>query len=268
VLPIRLREKEALTMFQGKTDYRVPLLRVLAEDFPEGAQPMKVCQQVLRRYRDEIPKSHLESQTKKGYYYWSCFVHDSRADLVRAGLVDGSVRGFWRLTQAGNDWLAKHPDDTHVSGLPFGLRNSSARESGVTAGVGHGSVVVPIGIDIAKLERIRLALQPEEFRKDWGGLYEHLLAEERAKSITPVTARQLVDMAQRHIKRIQSFLQGRGRDAPNSTELCDWIHWGYSFELHREAAALWQYVHEDEVGTWQYERTKKIALACRARVGL
>jgi hypothetical protein len=195
-------------------------------------------------------------------------VHDSRADLVRAGLVDGSVRGFWRLTQAGNDWLAKHPDDTHVSGLPFGLRNSSARESGVTAGVGHGSVVVPIGIDIAKLERIRLALQPEEFRKDWGGLYEHLLAEERAKSITPVTARQLVDMAQRHIKRIQSFLQGRGRDAPNSTELCDWIHWAYSFELHREAAALWQYVHEDEVGTWQYERTKKIALACRARVGL
>lgn len=124
------------------------------------------------------------------------------------------------------------------------------------------------GITLEMLERIRHVMSPEEFRQDWGELYDRLATEERAKWITVVTDKQLVERTRAIVQRIHGFLQGSSTDAPKSETVCDWIFICYTLELHREGAALWQYVNKDEVNTWQYERTAKFSAACRARAGL
>ena len=123
------------------------------------------------------------------------------------------------------------------------------------------------GITLEKLERIRHVISPEEFRKDWGELYDHLTAEERAKWITAVTDKQLAERTRSVVLRIHSFLQGSSTETPKSELVCDWIFVCYTLELFREGAALWRYVNQDEVNEWQHQRTAKLCAACRARAG-
>jgi hypothetical protein len=124
------------------------------------------------------------------------------------------------------------------------------------------------GITLEKLERIRHVMPPEEFRKDWGELYDRLAAEERAKWITAVTDRQLAERTRSIVQRIHGFLQGSSTETPKSELICDWIFLCYTLELFREGAALWRYVNKDEVNVWQYERSAKYSATCRARAGL
>ncbi len=116
------------------------------------------------------------------------------------------------------------------------------------------------------LELTRQSMSAGQFRQVWGPIYDQLLAEKRARAITPISDKQLLLAACQPVRCIQDNLQGRGNDAPKSEELCDWIHFCYTLDLYREAAALWQYVHQDEVNAWQYERTKKVAPVCRAKI--
>jgi hypothetical protein len=118
---------------------------------------------------------------------------------------------------------------------------------------------------LEKLERIRQVLPDDQFKRDWGDIYDHLLAEERAKAITPANDRYLLDRIRPLVRRIQDFLQGRGNETPKSEVICDWIFICYILELHREGAALWQYVNKDEVDASKYERTTKFSAACRTR---
>lgn len=129
-------------------------------------------------------------------------------------------------------------------------------------------VTPPAGITLDKLERIRQVMSVDEFRQDWGEVYDQLLAAERAKAITPVNDRYLLDRVQPVVQRIQDFLQGHGNDSPKSEVICDWIYLCYTLELHREGAALWRYVNKDEVDALKYERTAKFSAACRTRAGL
>jgi hypothetical protein len=122
-------------------------------------------------------------------------------------------------------------------------------------------------ITLEKLERIRHVMSPEEFRKDWGELYDYLGAQERAKWITAVTDRQLGERTRAIIQRIHGFLQGSSTETPKSDAICDWIFICYTLELHREGAALWRYVNKDEIDALKYERTAKFSTACRTRVG-
>ena len=124
------------------------------------------------------------------------------------------------------------------------------------------------GITLEKLERIRHVMSPEEFRQDWGELYDRLAAEERAKWITVVTDRQLAERTRSVIQRIHGFLQGSSTETPKSELVCDWIFLCYTLELFREGSALWRYVNKDEVNVWQYERSAKYSATCRARAGL
>lgn len=129
-------------------------------------------------------------------------------------------------------------------------------------------VTLPAGITLDKLERIRQVMSADEFRQDWGDIYDQLLAAERAKAITPVNDRYLLDRVRPVVQRIQDFLQGHGAESPKSEVVCDWIFTCYNLELYREGATLWRYVNKDEVNAWQYERTAKLSAVCRTKVGL
>jgi hypothetical protein len=129
-------------------------------------------------------------------------------------------------------------------------------------------IAMPPDITLEKLERIRQLMPQDQFRQDWGEFYEHLLTEERAKAITPLNDRLLVNRVHPVVQRIQEFLQGRSSEAPNSEVVCDWIFLCYTLELYREGAALWQYVSSDEVDAWHYQRTLKLSTACRAKASL
>jgi hypothetical protein len=259
-------------MFKSQVDYHVPLLRLLAERFPDGAELRTVCRGFLQRYHDQIPPDRTERTDDKGREPWNVSVQWSRNTLCRAGLMDDSVRGYWRLTQAGKDWLAQNPAASHLDAGIVGSYRSSVSRPRSAAPASALSVrrdaVAPAGIDLVKLERIRKELPPDVFRTELGALYEKLLAESRANSITAVTDNGLLAVARQQVRRIQDYLQGCASETPNSEELCDWIQFAYAFELHREAAALWQYVRQDEVSQWQCDRAKKLVAVCRARVGL
>ena len=107
----------------------------------------------------------------------------------------------------------------------------------------------------------------DEFRQDWGDIYDQLLAAERARAVTPLNDRYLLERIRPLFQRIQDFLQGRGNESPKSEVICDWIFICYTLEMFREGAALWRCVNKDEVNAWQYERTAKFSTACRTRVG-
>jgi len=192
---------------------------------------------------------------------------DLPANLRYIGLTDTPRRSVWRITQAGRDWLHEHPDATYVNRPPQRRRRASSVEKSRPP-TSLGTVPVQSGITLDKLERIRQVMAADEFRRDWGEIYDHLLAAERAKAITLINDRYLLERIRPVIQRIQDFLQGRGSESPKSETVCDWIFLCYTVELHREGAALWRYVNQGEVNAWQYERTAKFSAACRVRAGL
>ena len=51
-------------------------------------------------------------------------------------------------------------------------------------------------------------MSAEEFRHDWGDIYDQLLAAERARAITPLNDRYLLERIRPLLQRIQDFLQG------------------------------------------------------------
>jgi hypothetical protein len=253
-------------MFEQRADYAVPLLRLLA-DLPGGAGTREeVSKQFLQRFRSEIPKEYLELVPSGGEGKWRKHVGWTGWNLKNIGLIDAPERGVWRITQAGRDWLSEHPGVTHLSGPPQRRkRAASVREP--RASTPLGTVAVPSGITLDKLERIRQVMPVDEFRHDWGDIYDQSLAAERAKAITPANDRYLLDRIRPLVQRIQDFLQERGNESPKSEVICDWIFICYTLELFREGAALWRYVNKDEVNAWQYERTAKFTATCRARAG-
>lgn len=129
-------------------------------------------------------------------------------------------------------------------------------------------ITPPAGITLEMLEQTRQVMPADQFRQIWGEVYDQVLAEERRKAITPVNDRYLLDRVRLVVQRIQDFLQGHGNDSPKSEVVCDWVYFCYTLELHREGAALWRYVNQDEVDALKYERTAKFSAACRTRVGL
>lgn len=251
-------------MLEQRADYAVPLLRLLA-DLPGGAGTREeIERQFFQRFRSEILQEHLEVVPSGGQERWAKHLGWVNWDLKNMGLIDAPKRSVWRITQVGRDWLREHPDATHVSSPPQRRRRASAVAEPRTP-TSLGTTPVPPGITLDKLERIRQVMATDEFRRDWGDIYDQLFAAERAKAITPANDRYLLDRIRPLVQRIQDFLQGRGNDSPKSEVVCDWIFICYTLELFREGAALWRYVNQDEVNTWQYERTVKFSTACRAR---
>jgi hypothetical protein len=254
----------AINQFRVQADYRVPLLRLLANMPGGGGTKREALERFWERYESYIPPADREEvPSGGGVIRWMNKVAWCRADLTDLGFVDRSTRNVWTITQAGRDWLAQNPDATHVDRA----QRSSAGIASRAAPVRRRAPVLPPGITLEKLERIRQIIPLQEFRQDWGDLYDYLLAEERARAITPVNDKLLANRVRPLVQRIQDFLQGRGNDTPKSEVVCDWIFVCYNLELFREGAALWQYVNKDETNPWQHERTMRLSAACRTRIG-
>ena len=253
--------------FLNWDDYLVPVLRVLAE-LPDGeGEARDVIDMFWRRYKDQIPRTALRPVSEKSTgETWSNRIRGSRMRLKDMGFLEAPEHGVWRITQAGRNWLAQNPQETHIKEV--NRRRSSPGAHNNRYSSSPSSKTTPAGITFEMLEQTRRVLPAEQFRRIWGVIYDELLAEERMKSITPVNDGLLAVRANKPVRRIQDFLQGRSLDMPKSEEICDWIHFCYAMELHREVAALWQYVRQDAVNPWQYERTKKVATVSRTKAGV
>jgi len=64
---------------------------------------------------------------------------------------------------------------------------------------------------------------------------------------------------------VHDFLDGK--TAASSEKAYDWMQFCYALSLYRETAALFAFVFQDDLPEWAYERARKMAEACRARIG-
>jgi hypothetical protein len=70
----------------------------------------------------------------------------------------------------------------------------------------------------------------------------------------------------REIIAIHTFLNGNSEQLPTSEKICDWVTMCYSLGLYSEGGELFSYVDLDEVNSWYYDRTKKMARLCTLHV--
>lgn len=245
------------SVFKVQGDYHVPLLKLLA-GLPNGqGQSAEVQSLFWKRYQDLIPQEHRLAHAT-GDDIWAKNVQWCRYDLVRMGLMDAPSRGAWRITQRGRDWLADNPQATSIRGYK-GKANAGRLALRMDAPALGRRADVQSGITLEMLEETRKAMQPEDFQRVWGQLHDRLKAEERAKYVTQIRDRVLLDSVRQYLKRIQDFLLGQGNYVPRSEETCDWIHFCSALKLYREASALLQHVKVDDVNPWQYQRTQRIS---------
>jgi hypothetical protein len=219
---------------------------------------------VLRRFEKEygrrIPRKHYELNSD-GNCKWDTNVRFSRESLKKYGFLNASTRGIWRITGEGLQWLKEHPHATHISGE---RRRTTPRTRRKT--VLKVSSVADSGITLEMLEQTRKQMSANQFRQVWGKVYDRLLAEERAKTITEIDSAELGRRLRGWLDDVHNFLHGKITSTPSSEVLCDWIQFCYAMGLYREAAALLAYVHGSEVDPAIYKRARRVAEVCRSKL--
>jgi len=255
-------EKSKLTMLEAKKDYWVPLLRIMQE-MPNGQARMRdVLDLFFQRYGEQLSSADHELQQDGRTPLWENRVAWARYELNQLGYMYDPSRGVWRITQKALDWLSAHPDATELDEQPVRSPKSAAPKRPPKT---QGQAPAGPAITLASLERTRQYMPAEEFRSAWGEVYDRLVAEQRVQAITPLDRKRLLDTVVEQVYRIQGFVRGQGNERPSAEELCDWIYQCYLFGLYREAAVLWPLVDKGQVEPWYFERTKRIALACKAK---
>ena len=261
------------TMFRAKSDYLVPILKVLA-GAPNGTLTRReVIEAFWQSYGHRIPPDHQAPMPNRptAQKWNDTFMSWARQNLYPAGLLDGSTLGIWRITEVGREWLKSHPDATHMDATTQRATRIASRASPRSATVRRGTeksslTMLAPTLTLEMLEQTRQAMGEEQFRAVWGAAYDQILAVERAKTITDVSDKELQTSARAIVQQIQDYLQGQGDHRPSAEQLCDWIHFCYQFALYRESEALFTMVDKGEVNDWYYERTRKIAVASRRRI--
>ena len=243
--------------FTSQTDYTVPLLRLLSE-LPDGQGRASEVRRLFGEEYGHLIPTQDHGVRRRGEIIWENNVAWSRNHLKGHGLLDAPAYGVWRITDAGRQWLQQNPNATRIKGKARRTSPKSRRKPSKTS-------AAP-GITLEMLEQTRKLMPADQFRQVWGALYDQLLAEEQAKAITRITQPELGRRTRRWLDEVHAFLSGKGASIPSSEVLCDWIHLCYTVELHREAAALLPYVHEDEVEPATYKRAKRVAEVCRSRL--
>ena len=250
-------------MFDIKKDYWVPLLKIMQE-MPRGQARMRdVLDLFYQRYREQIIPADHEMQQDDRTPLWKNRVAWARYDLVKLGYMDDPSRGMWRITPKALDWLTTHPNATHLDERSVRSSRSASPQFVVQT---QSRLATKSGVTLAMLESTRQHMPGEEFRNTWGDVYDTLLAEQRVQSVTSVDRAQLTATVSELVNRIQAYVRGLGNERPSSEELCDWIYQCYLFGLYREVAVLWPLVDKEQVEPWYFERTKHIALACKAKM--
>ena len=242
------------SVFQVEADYCVSLLRLLSALEGGRGQTREVILLFGERYKDKVPADHYELLAS-GVPRWTNFVSLARQRLVDRGLMDAPARGVWRITEAGRQWLQDHPEATR---LEPGRRPRRTRRR-------RAHAAAPAGVTLEQLKATMAVMPPDQFRQIWGELYDQLLAQERDRSKTTISDRQLGTRARAVLREVHDFLDGKA--AASSEKAHDWMQFCYALGLYRETAALFAFVFQDDLPEWAYERARKVAEACRARQG-
>ena len=242
------------SVFQTRADYPVPLLRLLSTLEGGQGQADEVIRLFGERYGDDVPAQRykIRSNGKPG---WTHRVRWAWRDLKNRGLMDAPARGVWRITEAGRQWLEDHPEATRLEPGRSTRRTRSRRRRAAT----------PPGVTLEQLKATKAAMPPDQFRQVWGELYDQSLAQERARSKTTISNRELGTRASAVLREVHDVLDGKAASSPEKAY--DWMQFCYALGLYRETAALFAFVFQDDLPEWVYERARKVAEACRARLG-
>ena len=212
-------------MFGPYSDYLIPLLKIL-DGFP---QRMGRGEDVLAlfkvQYHHEIPEDAYRVAATSGKMYWVRCVYNIQGKARKLGLVENPSRGLWRLTEYGHKWLIDHPDATHFTGEEV----------------------------LTKTYRFTSSSRLVK------GDHQH------SGKGKPVTDHSKHKILTREIANIQIYLDGHSPIQPSAEKLCDWVYFCYTFELYPEGRDLFVLIDRDEVHSWYYERTKKLARLCELR---
>jgi len=242
------------SVFEVQSDYEVPLLRLLSTLEGGQGQASEVIRLFAERYEDNIHADQRELLSR-GMPRWQENVRRARYGLVQCGLMDAPARGVWRVTDAGRQWLEDHPEATR---LEPGRRPRRTRRR-------RAHAAAQAGATLEQLKATKTAMPPDRFRQIWGELYDQLLVEERAWSKTTISNRELGTRARAVLREVHDFLDGNAA-AASSEKAYDWMQFCYALGLYRETAALFAFVFQDDLPEWAYERARKMAEACRARI--
>lgn len=214
-------------MIETFGDFIVPLMRVL-DGFSSRTGK---CQDVLRlfekTYGDQITP-HGFTRNKSGHIRWEWNVHWSRKKLNLMGFVDAPRTGIWRLTEEGHQWLAEHPNATHLSNE----KPKTRRRAGASS-------LIPLNDGKSHLLPVNKTMPAEAF--------------------------PMHGILDREVETIRVYLQGRSSLQLSDEKLCEWINFCYTFGMYAEGKDLFSLVSGAEVNPWYYERTKKIAKACEQK---
>jgi len=116
-----------------------------------------------------------------------------------------------------------------------------------------------------QIQAIKETMPPDQFEELFGDLWQRYQEQRRQRLITQVSDRQLLRDIRHEVDLIQSYLLGRGNQAPSPELVANWIVLCYQLKLYREGAALFRQLGPDQVDEMLYEHVRKIAQACEAR---
>jgi hypothetical protein len=224
-------------MFNKRSDYLVPLLRLLDNLPDRTAKTSDAVNLFEQKYHQYIPAEHYEDNSS-GYSKYQYHIEWVRNTAREKGLIDSPAHGIWRLSDKGHTWLAEHPGATHYT----------------------AEIRVPIRIKKTKPHHIieKAPIPPQVNINDKNG---HRTSEK-------IDTSPLYKILDHEVAVIQAYIQGSHSWERSSEQLCDWINFCYKLELYTEGKDLFYFVSKSEVNPWYYERTRKIAKVCEQRAKL
>mgnify|MGYP000557270040 CR=1 FL=1 len=253
------------SVFRSAPDYEYALFRLLLTLPGHRGSAADIIAQFGERFREHIPQQHHDGRTRRGDALWVSYVHLGRYYLFTRGFLAPSPRGIWCLGEAGVQWAEQHPDADRLPQIRETDRERRYRAPTATATLTTGHRGFEISLEM--LERTRAEMPEDLFKEIWGRIHEQVLAQERAKAVTHLSAREAGNRAIAVLNQVHAFLEGVSDQRPTAETLCDWIHFCFALDLHREAATLLRYVSESNVDAAIYRRAKRLSDASRARLG-
>jgi len=193
------------SVLEVQDDYHVPLLRLLSTLEGGQGQAREVLRLFGERYKDNIPDDHYELLSS-GRPRWQNYVRWARQSLKDQGLMDAPAHGVWRITEAGRQWLQEHPEATRLEPERRPRRTRRRRT--------HTPARPDVTLEQLKATKAMMPL--DQFRQIWGELYDQLLAEERARSKTTISNRELGIRARAVLREVHDFLDGNAAASPTT----------------------------------------------------
>jgi hypothetical protein len=204
-------------------DYRPALLWLMGKI--KSGTTNYVIEEFGNRFSDIIPPEHYE-ENNSGEIKWDWAVRWSRQDLYNSGLMGSGGRGIWTITDDGLTWLKKYPD-------------------------GGGQ----------RLLQLIYQTKKDKYGDNQKDKSTATIHKEVKKTTPPPEANRnnedIYRLLDQQISKIKKFLQGRSAVRPSDEQLCDWIHFCYTFQLYEDGQAIFNYVDKEKVDPWHYRRTKR-----------